>query len=271
MKKIGWLLKPYIKYGKLYLIFSSLFAAVILPFDSIIQVYFPQAVLNLLSSHHDFSVIVFTAIGFECVLLLITLLDDLFHNAYEESASVRIRANINCEIYEQCCKTKYAYVDEPEYYDKFSWAIKEYANKSAEAVELLVSTLTLVITVASLITIIATSVWWVILIMAASFALKSLVVSKVNSLDVKKDEELVPIDRKTDYFHRIFYQKSYAAELRTTKLKSIILAHYEEETKKQDPLDQKVYRKNILFVRHQRLARQNGGCIDCDRHCRSRI
>lgn len=249
-------MKPYVKYGKLYLIFSALFAAIILPLDSILQVYFPQAVLNLLSSRKGFSVIVFTAIGFECAFLLITLLDDLFHNAYKESVSVRIRANINREIYEQCCKTKYAYVDDPEYYDKFSWAIKEYANKSADAVEFLVSTLTLVITVASLITIIATSVWWVIIIMAASFALKSLVVSKVNSLDVKKDEELVPIDRKTDYFHRVFYQKSYAAELRTTKLKSIILAHYEEETKNKIHLIRKYIVKTFyLFVINDSLVR----------------
>lgn len=75
MKEIRWLLKPYVKYGKLYLIisilFSILFAVIILPLDSVIQVYFPQAVLNLLSSHKDFLVIVFTAIGFESVLLLI--------------------------------------------------------------------------------------------------------------------------------------------------------------------------------------------------------
>ncbi|UKI12838.1 MAG: hypothetical protein L6V84_00365 [Oscillospiraceae bacterium] len=96
----------------------------------------------------------------------------------------------------------------------------------------IVSSLTLIITIASLITIIATSIWWVIVIMAISFALKSLVVAKVNKLDLQKDEEAVPIDRKMDYFHRIFYQKSYAAELRTTKLKSIILAHYEKKKPK---------------------------------------
>lgn len=145
MKEIRWLLKPYVKYGKLYLIISILFAVIILPLDSVIQVYFPQAVLNLLSSHKDFLVIVFTAIGFESVLLLITLLDDLFNNAYKEAVSVRIRANINREIYEQCCKTRYDYVDNPDYFDKFSWAIKEYANKSTEAVGFIVSGLTLII------------------------------------------------------------------------------------------------------------------------------
>lgn len=51
MKEIRWLLNPYVKYGKLYLIISILFAAIILPLDSVLQVYFPQAVLNLLSSH----------------------------------------------------------------------------------------------------------------------------------------------------------------------------------------------------------------------------
>lgn len=248
MKEIRWLLKPYVKYGKLYLIISILFAVIILPLDSVLQVYFPQAVLNLLSSHKDFLVIVSTVIGFESVFLLITFLDDLFNNAYKESVSVRIRANINREIYEQCCKTRYDYVDNPDYYDKFSWAIKEYANKSTETVGFIVSSLTLIITIASLITIIATSIWWVIVIMAISFALKSLVVAKVNKLDLQKDEEAVPIDRKMAYFHRIFYQKSYAAELRTTKLKSIILAHYEKETQNKIHLIRKYIAKTLYLL-----------------------
>lgn len=248
MKEIRWLLKPYVKYGKLYLIISILFAVIILPLDSVLQVYFPQAVLNLLSSHKDFLVIVSTVIGFESVFLLITFLDDLFNNAYKESVSVRIRANINREIYEQCCKTRYDYVDNPDYYDKFSWAIKEYANKSTETVGFIVSSLTLIITIASLITIIATSIWWVIVIMAISFALKSLVVAKVNKLDLQKDEEAVPIDRKMDYFHRIFYQKPYAAELRTTKLKSIILAHYEKETQNKIHLIRKYIAKTLYLL-----------------------
>mgnify|MGYP002537744623 FL=1 len=248
MKEIRWLLKPYVKYGKLYLIISILFAVIILPLDSVIQVYFPQAVLNLLSSHKDFLVIVFTAIGFESVLLLITLLDDLFNNAYKEAVSVRIRANINREIYEQCCKTRYDYVDNPDYFDKFSWAIKEYANKSTEAVGFIVSGLTLIITIASLTTIIAASIWWVIIIMVTSFALKSLVVAKVNKLDMQKDEENVPIDRKIAYFHRVFYQKSYAAELRTTKLKRIILTHYEEEIQNKIHLIRKYIVKTLYLL-----------------------
>ena len=248
MKKIYWLIKPYLKYGKLFFIISMLFATIILPLDSILQVFFPQAILNLLSSHMDFGLIVLAAGAFEIVFLLITLIDDLFNNAYKEALSVRIRTKINCEIYEQCCKTKYEYVDNPDYYDKFSWTIKEYANKSTEAVGFIISSLTLVITMASLITVIATSIWWIIIIMATSFALKSFVVAKVNKLDVQKDEEMVPIDRKMDYFHRIFYQKSYAAELRTTRLKKIILSHYEKETENKIHLIRKYVIKTLYLL-----------------------
>ena len=248
MKEIRWLTKPYLKYGKLYFFISVLFAAIILPIDSILQVLFPQAILNLLSSHNEFLHIVLVAIAFESAFLLITLLDDLFNNAYKEALSVRIRTRINREIYEQCCKTRYEYVDNPDYYDKFSWAIREYANKCTEAVGFIISSLTLVITMASLITIIATSIWWVVIIMATSFALKSFVVAKVNKLDIQKDEEMIPVDRKMDYFHRIFFQKSYAAELRTTRLKNIILSHYEEETKNKIHLIRKYVIKTLYLL-----------------------
>lgn len=135
-----------------------------------------------------------------------------------------------------------------DYFDKFSWAIKEYANKSTEAVGFIVSGLTLIITIASLTTIIAASIWWVIIIMVTSFALKSLVVAKVNKLDMQKDEENVPIDRKIAYFHRVFYQKSYAAELRTTKLKRIILTHYEEEIQNKIHLIRKYIVKTLYLL-----------------------
>lgn len=248
MKEIKWLLKPYVKYGKVYLIISILFATIILPLDSVIQVYFPQFILNQLSSHTDFFHIVITAIVFECAFLSITLLDDLFNNAYKDVVATKIRTKMNREIYEHCCKTKYDYIDNPDYYDKFSWAIREYANKSTEAVSFIVSSLTLVITIASLVTIIASSIWWVIITIVVSFALKAVVVARVNELDVQKDEESVPIDRKIDYFHRIFYQNTYAAELRTTRLKNIILAHYEEEAVNKIHLIKKYIVKTLYLL-----------------------
>ena len=49
-----------------------------------------------------------------------------------------------------------------------------------------------------------------------------------NYFDVKKDEEIVPYDRKLGYHHRVFYTSNYAADLKSTRLKKYLLEDYDE-------------------------------------------
>lgn len=248
MKNFFWLLRPYLKHGKIYIAVSLIFSCIILPLDSLLQVYFPQIILQLLSDKANFMYIVLAAAGFELVLLLITVCDDLYNNVFHELVSNKISPKINLEIYEKSTKTKYSYIDDPDYYDNFSWTIKDYAGRSSEAVQFLFSFLTAIITISSMTAVLVSSSVWLIVIIIVGFVLKSIVVAKVNKLDIEKDEETVPTDRRLDYCHRIFYINSYATELRTTKLKEIILKHYNTAVDSKIGLIKKYIKKTFYLL-----------------------
>ena len=178
MRNFFWLLKPYAKYGKVYIAVSLIFSCIVLPVDSLIQICFPQAVLRLLSYGEPFFHIVLTAVGFEAVLLVITLFDDLYGNVISQSVESRITPKINRSIYEKSAKTRYSYTDDPDYYNNFSLAVRDYAGKSAEAARFLFSVLTTLITVFSMAAVLMSGSAWVIIIIAVSFLLKSFVVSR---------------------------------------------------------------------------------------------
>ena len=256
MRNFFWLLKPYAKYGKVYIAVSLIFSCIVLPVDSLIQIYFPQAVLRLLSDGEPFFRIVLTAVGFEAVLLVITLFDDLYGNVISQSVESRITPKINRSIYEKSAKTRYSYTDDPDYYNNFSLAVRDYAGKSAEAARFLFSFLTTLITVFSMAAVLMSGSAWVIIIIAVSFLLKSFVVSRVNKNDVDKDAEMMPVNRKLDYCHRIFYVNTYAAELRTTKLKEAVLKNYDEAAQGRLSVIKKYIKKTFyLFVINDLLVR----------------
>ncbi len=225
-----------------------LFAGIVLPADSIIQVYFPQIMINLLSKDRPFINIIVVAAVFEVFLLLITFLDDLYSNVLGEIVDNKISPKINSMVYEKSAKTKYCYIDNPDYYNNFTWAIKDYASKSKAAINLLSSIITAIITISSLVVVIASNNVWIVLIISVSFLLKFLTVKKINALEISKDEEMIPLNRRLNYCHRMFYLNNYAMEIRTTKLKEIVLKHYNKTVSDKSDLIKKYIKKSLCFL-----------------------
>lgn len=52
-----------------------------------------------------------------------------------QKKQARINQLVNKEIYEKGLATDYKFIDNPEYYNKFSWAINEYSNQVNSARE----------------------------------------------------------------------------------------------------------------------------------------
>lgn len=248
LRNFLWLLRPYLKYGKSYIFISFMFAGLVLPLDSLIQVYFPQVMLNLLKNNTGLTKVIVIAFLFELFLFIITFFDDMYNNAFKELKVNDISLKINHMVYEKGSKIKYEYIDDPRYYDNFSWAIKNYSSKSNESVQLLSSVITAIITIISLSAVIAATNFWIIFIVFVSFLLKFFTIKKINALDISKEDEIVPLDRKLDYYHRICYLNNYAMELKTTRLREIVSSLYNKETNNKSNVIKKYIKKTVLFL-----------------------
>ena len=225
IKNILWLAKPYLHREKIFMFVSILFWVIILPLCRIIMVVFPQQMVDLLDTGTSFRDVIFFVLCIQGILLAIPVFEDFF-NAWTEQVKFRIGAKIKEEAYKQAVRTDYHYVDNPKYYQKFSWTIEHHAEQAEAAYSFILRVVSSLTIIASLTTIIAVFNPWIFLLTLTGMILRTIGYSRYNRVTLNRDQEMLVTNRKLDYYHRLFYMKEYAADLKTTRLRQLIFAHF---------------------------------------------
>lgn len=220
VKNVLWLIKPYLKYGPWLLVIDILYKAVCWPLLSYLQVYIPQFTINALTENKGILYVLFIIASFTGLNFLLKCVENYVFDRYDAVKNPKVKMQIQKEIYEKTRFMDYKYMDNPEFYDEYSWLINNYADKSDEARDIINSILRGIVAVVLFSTLIATISPWVVLVVAAYGVLRVVFNIYNNKIEVAKEEALVPYDRKLDYVHRLHYQKEYGADMRTTNLYS---------------------------------------------------
>ncbi len=246
IKNIAWLCRPYWKYGKLYLILSITISVFLAPVKDIIYVFFPKEVVDLLVSGKSFQYVAIFA-SIICGIEFITYLIPCFFFCYFQRKSVYIDLKIKRDIYEKALRIDYKYIDNPEYYNKYAWALNEYAGQTHAARDFINNFLQYFLTITALLSIIATIGPWILLIEAVQLILHAIINVRENKIEIKKKDELIPINRRLSYFHRLFYLKEYSADLKATSLSESVFTKYENVGKSNIEIVNR-YAKKTLFL-----------------------
>lgn len=202
------------------------------PIDDLIYVRFPEVMIDLLNRGKAFSYIAGIA-TFICGISLLNNSLRKISRAYFTKKQAEINLKANEEIYKKAIALDYKYIDNPEYYNQYAWAIDEYANQMNKGRELLVSFSQCILSLLALITLISSLGPWVLLVEIVQMFLHAIVDNRVNMNTIQQKDATVPLDRRLDYFHRLFYMKDYAADMKSTPLsKSILDKHFKIGTQK---------------------------------------
>ena len=245
-RDILWLIKPYWVYSKAYFILSLLFWMIVVPLSRILLVIFPSQVMSALDSDASWGQILWFVIIFQCVLLLIPLLEGAYMHFVENIATTKVELQIKRNVYMQALKTDFKYIDDPDYYDKYQWAIDQHTAKSSEAFSFVNRILSAVVVVVSLVSIIAENNFIIVLLCMAGMVIRTLVSIRYNRVDMKMEEEFVPVDRKLEYTRRLFYLKDFTADLKSTSLKEYLFKNFDAMRQKKMAL-QKKYGKSFFI------------------------
>lgn len=223
---IAWICKPYRKYG-LYLLLSIVIMGLYSPIDDIIYVRSPEIILKLLADGKPFPFIAAIAVMISCASFLNNSIFKIARAFFaKQKTSISLQANR--EIYAKAVHVDYKYIDNPEYYDNFAWAVEEYAKQIEKGREFLIQFTQCVLSLILLGTVIATLGPWILLIEVVQMLLHTVVNKHVNSNSIKYREESIPLDRRLGYFHRLFYLKEYAADMKSTLLGKIAGESYDK-------------------------------------------
>lgn len=247
-KSIGdllWLYKPYFKYGKLFVVLSLLFWCIIVPFAQMIGVYLPSAIVNMLDSGVSFSKIFISVIIMQCILMFQPMYEDVFNLFCKNKTYSNIDAKLKKIVFEKSVKTDMKYIDDPVYYDKFSWAISQYANKAQEVHGMINKIASTIITIISMLSIIAILSPLAVVVTILGTVLENIMYVYTNRYDVAQEEELVPINRRLGYCHRVFYENKYAMDLKSTSVRLNLIRDFDEAQEKKISILKKYAKKMI--------------------------
>lgn len=247
-KDIFWLYKPYFKYGKGYAFFSLLFWICIVPIAQIVAVYLPSTIVNMLQDGKSFKDILICVVVMQMILMFQPVYENVFNMFCKNTMLPYIEGKLKRDVYEKAIKTDYQYIDDPEYYDNYTWAVGQYAEKAQNAQELVNRIFSSVIVIVSMLAVIAVLRPLAIAVTILGTVIENIMYIVTNYYDVKKDEEVLPYNRKQDYCHKIFYSNENAADLKSTELSSRLFEKYEETQQNKLEVIKKYGRKMIPWA-----------------------
>ena len=219
IKNIIWLCKPYWKYGRTYFILYIITSFIFFPFGDVIYIYLPERIVDLLMNGRSFNyMVIFVSIA--CCASFLTHMFPSFFYPFFQKEQAKINQLVNKEIYEKGLATDYKFIDNPEYYNKFSWAINEYSNQINSVRDFISRFCQYFFSISVLLTIIATIGPWILLIECIQLILQAVLNSYGKKLSINQKNEMLPIERKMGYFHRVFYLKQYAINFQNYKVRN---------------------------------------------------
>lgn len=227
-KYICFLLKPIWTNGRSYIVVSFLSAMLIAPLAPVTYVLLTQKVVDSIGNGESF----FNTVLLICILYganmgvwaIRTGIRELFLNLKRE----KIASRINIESYKQGIITDYKYYDDPEFFDNYTWAVSEYADKSFGLVETLCSLATAFSTITALVSIISTSGPVIIILSIIQLTVTSIIESKRNKLNLKIKEDSMMFDRKIGYVHRAMYSKNCVQDIKVTRIQKHLMNMLED-------------------------------------------
>lgn len=228
VKNIFWLYKPYLKYGKLFVALSLIFWLLIIPVVQLVGVYLPSVIVTFLENGRPFIDIVIFVIVMQLILMFQPMYENVFNMFCKNKTLPRIDAQLKLNAYEKALKTDYKYIDDPQYYDNYTWAVSQYSIQAEKAQNLVNRLFSSAITIISMLSVIAMLSPTAVVVTVIGTIVENLFHMFTNYFDVKKEEEIIPYDRKLSYHHRIFYTSNYAADLKSTNLRKYLLEDYND-------------------------------------------
>lgn len=202
-----------------------------------------QVSMQSIQDKMPFSHVVKTLLFYLIIAIVIYFISE-WHARYSAKEKVKIQNKMNSYIYLKAKKTDMHYLDTPEFYDVYSWAVQGYYKNSMSAVTLLsriVAVLLNIFVILSLI--ISTSP--IIVVFSITNVVTTVVLNALsNKVNYQKRLDSIKIDRRDSYTNRAFYLSDFAQDMRVTGLCQRLLHRYDKNTDDRIKIIKKYQNKN---------------------------
>lgn len=218
IKNIVFLFNPYWKHNKLMMVVLIVVSSLCPAVATAGSVVYQQTFVTALSKGQNIQYIFLTVVWLSLIIFVPQIIQSVIDICVTTLSFEKVEMKIKKDIYEKVKRTDYKYFDNPDFYDNYTWTVNERVQKANEARDMLVTFFSSVVTIASVIGLIAMQDLMIVLITVISLSLSLLLGFKNNQLLYKKHEEGVKPYRVISYVHRVFYEKVWAVDIKSTNI-----------------------------------------------------
>lgn len=222
-----YLLKPYFAKNKFYLFSSLILISCITPINTYISVTLQQYVIDSLYSKADFIKIFIIVLAFQSVFFLTSFISDLWGKLYGEKKFLLISEELNKDIMKKVLHIDYKNFDDPNFYEAYSWASREYVSKVESAKHVLTEVCSVLLTISALITYISSTGILILLVTIVILILSVMITTKINKINIVKKEENIIFDRKINYSKGVFQNRSNIVDVFSNNISKYMFKMYE--------------------------------------------
>ena len=213
------------------MILTIVMAAVVLPLSNLVSVLFTQNVVDAIAGGKSLGTVFRIILFYSIILLILSLINNVFDSFYSEKKESEIQLLINRDICNYASKVDYNCFDNPDFYDTYTWTLKQFSAQSAGARRILINFCIAISTIVSMTSFISVLSPSIIILVVLQILILAFIEIKQNKTNIIKQEELNSINRHIDYNNTVFYGKQYAADIRCTYLTKYMFSNYEEMQK----------------------------------------
>ena len=178
------------------------------------------------------------------ILFLVVVAYDLLRDAinigmqyyYNVYLSNRLEEKMQAMIYQKAQSLDLECYDDPAFYDDFCWSMQNGSSRTTGSVDILIDFFGHLISLLTIVTIIATLDWVAIIVVIIYVAIDYIVKWKEAKINFDKAVDLNPVERKINYINRLFYFVEFAKELRLSKVAGLLLKKYDKAVDQQKEL-----------------------------------
>ena len=216
IKYILFLLKPYWKYGKGYLLTVILMSALLQPVSAYLTALLPKKAIDAVMNDTPRKEVLIIILLFSVFIVAVAALEKVIQMAYTQMNLVKISNKIKNDVNEKALQTDYKYYDQPEFFVRFTFAQETYPIHAQNVMMFLPDILRGITTMIAMVAIIAT-VGPVLLGITAFFVVLN-AVAGIPAIKPTADYNVSLTDawRPLDYVSRMLLTKENAAELRSS-------------------------------------------------------
>ena len=121
----------------MYVLLSCLLAVLANVISIVNSTCMNRDIINAIVAQKTLMNVVLIAAFYQLLYVIVNVVDTSVTMCFLNKQFVRISSELNKSVFYKAVSTKCSKLDDPAFYDNYSWTVKEYVNLSDSAVELL--------------------------------------------------------------------------------------------------------------------------------------